>query len=200
MTLTELINEVYVITGRSDLVNDTLSAVKAATLKAHHSDFYWKDVFESGVQFDTAEYVQTFDYRNIVPRWRAAKYFRKYDNINAVPGKFLDPIPPELVLDRYASEKTNVYYGAGAYLTLKSDTAEQYYLMGCYLHPDITTAAYNSWIALDHPFAIIYEAAGKVFAGIGKDEEAARYANPQNGFVAEQIALLKMSNIGITGY
>ena len=58
MTLNELIAEVYTITNRPDLVAQTLMAVRSATLKLHQSDYYYKDIFETGFQFTSAEYLQ----------------------------------------------------------------------------------------------------------------------------------------------
>lgn len=198
MTLAEMIQEVYTITGRPDRVAETLSAIKSATLKAHQSDYYYKDMFETGVAFDTSDYIQQLDYRALIPLWRAVKYLRKYDLSTTpyTPGKFLNLILPELVLDRYTVEKTNIFYVAGSYLNLSSDTQEQYYLLGCYVNPDITTTGYNSWIAKDHPYAIIFDAAATVFKAIGKDDEAAAYRT----LVPEQIGMLKMSNIVANGY
>jgi hypothetical protein len=196
MTLAEMIQEVYTITGRPDRVAETLSAIKAATLKAHQCDFFWKDIFETGIKFDTAEYIQNLEYRKLLPLWRALKYLRVYDSVGDCPGKFLRLIPPEMVLDDYEVHKENVIYGGGAELSLRMDTKEQYFLLGAYLNPDITTAKYNSWVALDHPYAIVFEAASIVFKAIGKDEEAATYRT----LVAEQIQMLKQSNILATGY
>lgn len=196
MTLAELIQEVYTITGRSDRAAETASAIKSATLKAHQCDFFYKDIFETGIAFSTSDYIQQLDYRILIPLWRANKYLRKYNNDTGVPGSFLNLIQPELVLDRYTVEKENIYYLAGAYLNIKSGTAEQYYLMGCYLNPDVTTVGYNSWIAKDHPYAIIFDAAATVFKAIGKDEEAAAYRT----MVPEQIAMLRGSNIVAQGY
>jgi len=196
MTLTDLINEVYTITGRPDRVAETLSAIKSATLKAHQCDYFYKDVFETGMVFSTSAFVQQLDYRTLIPLWRADKYMRKYDNVNAVPGRFLKLIPPELVLDQYENQKQDVYYYAGAYAQLNASTSEQYYLYGCYVNPDITVSGFNSWIAQDHPYAIIFDAAGTVFKAIGKDEEAAAYRT----LIPEQIAMLKGSNITPSGY
>ena len=196
MTLAELIDEVYTITGRPDRVAETLSAVKSATLKAHQSDYYYKDLFESGLNLQTAAYSQSFDYRQTLPRWRALKYLRKYDPTTSTVGKLLDIIVPENVVDDYKVTRTDICYVAGAYIQINSSTEEQYYLLGCYLNPDITTDGYDSWVALDHPYAIIFDAAGTVFKAIGKDEEAAAY----RGLVAEQIAMIKMSNIIPVGF
>lgn len=195
MTLAELIQEVYSLTNRSDRVAETLSAVKSATLKAHQSDYFYKDLFEAVIQFDNSAYVQNLDYRQLISNWRAAKYLRKFDNTTGTPGKFLDLILPENVLDDYKIVKEDVFYVAGAYLQINSSTQEQYYSLGCYVNPIITESGYNSWIALDHPYAIVFDAAATVFKAIGKDDEAAAYRN----LVLEQLAMLKISNIEAGG-
>jgi hypothetical protein len=196
MTLADLINEVYTITGRSERIAETASAVKSATLKAHQSDYYYKDIFETGVAFDAAAFIQQIDYRTLIPNWRATKYLRKYNNTAGTPGKFIELVPPEMVLDGYNVEREDIYYVAGSHINIKSSTSEQYYLMGCYVNPDITTLGFNSWIAYDHPYSIVYDAAATVFKAIGKDEEASLYRN----LVAEQIAMVRTSNITPAGY
>ena len=175
MTLTELTQEVYNLTARPDLVAETSSAIKAATLKAHQSDYFYKDIFESGIAFTTADYVQNLDYRSLLPRWRALKYLRKFDFVNNVPGKELDIILPDNIFTEYKVQKQDICYVAGAYVQMNSSTKEQYYLLGAYLNPDITTATYTSWVALDHPYCIVFDAAATVFKAIGKDDETALY-------------------------
>lgn len=198
MNLAELTAEVYTITGRSDRTAETLTAIKAATLKAHQSDFYYKDIFETGVAFDTSDYTQSLDYRTLIPLWRAVKYLRKYDITTTpyTPGRILDLLVPENIMDRYQVQKTDIYYVAGSYLNINSSTKEQVYLLGCYLNPDITVDGYNSWIADDHPYAIIFDAAATVFKAIGKDEEAAAYRSLN----AEQLSMLRASNIVANGF
>ena len=44
MTFAEILEEVYLITNRRDLEAQTKSAIKKATLKAHQSDFYYRDL------------------------------------------------------------------------------------------------------------------------------------------------------------
>lgn len=196
MDFTELCTEVYSLTGRPDRVAETESAVKSATLKAHQSDYYYKDIFETGIAFSSSAYVQNLDYRALLPRWRALKYLRKYDNSSGTPGKELEIVVPENVFDAYTIQKQDICYVAGAFVQVNSSTQEQYYLLGCYLNPDITTATFDSWIAVDHPYAIIFDAAATVFKAIGKDEEAAAFRT----LVAEQLALVKSSNIVAVGF
>ena len=54
-TLTDLCADVYTITNRPDLINETKLAVKAATLKMHQSDYYYRDLLEQGITFDTSD-------------------------------------------------------------------------------------------------------------------------------------------------
>lgn len=198
MELVDLITEVYSITGRPDRVSETLSGIKAATLKCHHSDYYTKDILETGLQFATSDYLQNWDYRNTVPYFRSAKYFRKYDVTVTPPvaGIALTKVVPENLFDSYGIEKADIWYSAGAFIQIKSSTQESTYLVGCYVNPIMTASQYVSWISQDHPYAIIFEAAATVFKAIGKDEEAAAMRQ----LVAEQIAIIKMSNIDSIGY
>jgi hypothetical protein len=153
-------------------------------------------MFETGVVFTSADYVQSLDYRQLLPTWRALKYIRKYDAATNTPGKLLELILPDNVFDDYKTQKNDIAYVAGAYIQINSSTQDQYYLLGCYLNPDITQTGYNSWIALDHPWCIIYDAAATVFKAIGKDEEAATY----RALVLEQINELRISNVQAIGY
>lgn len=193
-TFTELLSDVYTLTNRPDLVNETKLAVKAATLKAHQSDFYYKDLHETGVSFSSSSYVQGLEYRTILPRFRSLKYIRKTD-VNGTPGKFLDPIAPALALDVYGIAREDVYYAAGELIQIKSSTELQYILLGCYLNPDVAESTYSSWVAIDHPYYIVYEAAITIFKTIGQDEQAAVYKK----LCDEQLSMLKSSNIEIEG-
>lgn len=196
MTLTELQSEVYTITNRPDLTAETLTAVRAATLKWHQSDYFYKDLFETGVVFSSTAYQQQLDYRTLIPAWRALKYLKKTDSSGADTLGFFDVIPPENVLDQYQLNRDDVCYVAGSVIQIRSSTQFQYAILGCYLNPDITVAGYNSWIALDHPYAIIYEAAADILRQIGKLEEMGAYKLLSN----EQFAAVQRSNITPVGY
>lgn len=196
MTLTELAAEVYTITNRPDLVTQTLTAIRSATLKMHQSDYYYKDLREQGVSFLSAEYVQQIEYRSLFPKWRALKYIRKTDVTGTEQGKFLEIITPESVLDDYKSNRADVCYVAGEVVQIRSSTQLQYCIVGRYDNPDITEAGYNSWIALDHPYAIVFEAASLVFKMIGDTDQFAAY----NQLAGMQLLELRNTNILAQGY
>ena len=195
-TFAELVADVKVLTNRPDLDSEIKLAVKAATLKAHHTDYYPKDLFETAIQWSPVAYTQSLEYRSLIPRYRAFKFLRKLDSTGLLPGVFFKVITPEESLDAYYVDKENVCYLAGEALEIKSSTEDEFMIFGCYLHPDITESTYNSWIALDHPYCIEYEATSKIFKQIGYDEQATM----MNKEVMEQFMLLRNSEILAQGY
>ena len=196
-TFTELCADVYTITNRPDLVGETAVAVKAATLKAHQSDFFFKDIFESGVQFDTSDYNQQLDISTVVPRYRALKYFRRYDNSSTGAAmEFFTICTPLETVDSYGIDRTNIVYGAGGIINIKSKVPFQYALLGVYVNPSIVQTSFNSWIANDHPYVIVFEAARLLFKQIGFDEQSAVFEK----LAAELFAELKLSYVLSVGY
>jgi hypothetical protein len=196
MTLNELIAEVYTITNRPDLVAQTLTAVRSATLKLHQSDYYYKDLRETGVSFVSALYVQQLEYRPLFPKWRALKYVRKTDAAGTDTGAFLELVVPENVLDNYKQNRNDICYVAGEVIHIRSSTQLQYIILGRYDSPDITQSGYDSWIALDHPYAIVFEAASTVFKMIGDTDQFAAYTQ----LAGMQLVELRNSNILAAGY
>lgn len=199
-TFAELVADVKLMTNRPDLDSEIKLAVKAATLKAHQTDYYPNDIFETALQWTPVAYQQSLDYRLLIPRWRSFKYLRKYTPgttpADDVDGKFFEVVDPNYVLDSYRLNKENVCYLAGEQIEIRSSTQDEYMLLGCYIYPDITEATYSSWIALDHPFAIVYEATSKIFKQTGYDEQAAM----MNKEVTEQFTLLRNNNLIMQGY
>ena len=196
MTLTELRQEVYTLTNRPALVAETLTAIRSATLAIHQSDYFYKDLFETGVSFLAPAFTQQIDYRSLIPKWRAFKYLRKTDSTGQEQGQVYRVITPEEILDQYQTNQTDVCYVAGSVIQIRSATELQYAMLGCYVQPEITESGYNSWVAIDHPYAIVFAAAATVFKAIGDTEKFAAYTQLAN----MQMAEVKMSNIQAYGY
>lgn len=191
-----LLADVQAIVNRPDRENLVKLGIRMATLKAHQSDFYPKDIYETGLEFQPADvsYIQSLDYNTVVPRWRSFKYLRKFDYTTppGIPGELFTFIQPESVLDSYKLDKENVCYIAGDKLEIRSNTEDRYLLLGCYRHPDVQEATYSSWIANEHPGIIIAGAAAYVFQQTGYVEQA----NAQNAEVADQFILLRQQITG----
>lgn len=193
MDFSELVAEVINITKRPDLATSTESHTKAAILKAHQSDFFFNDLVEVAVEFDTPRYIQTFDPKQIVPRFRQAKYMRIWEgDVNGYPKDFLQHIQIEAALDHYGYTKTNVFYMAGQFLQIRGTAEVTKVLFGAYQHPLVTPKeSLVSWIADEYPWAIIFEAARTLFLQIGYQEQS----SSMRSLVAEQYGVLSLSNV-----
>lgn len=194
MTLEELVAEVINITKRPDLQARTESAVKAATLKMHHSDFYYKDLIETAIEFQDEFYIQNFVPSEVIPLYRKAKYIRVWsgDAPTGGPGIFLENIQIENSVDQYSSIKTDVFYMAGQNLQIRTSCPVKRILFGAYVHPTITPEeSYNSWIAREYPYAIVYEAARAIFYSIALSQQSQTYAQ----MTAEILREISMSSV-----
>lgn len=191
---TTLINDVYTITKRSDLVAETSVAVRAATLKLHQMEFFPRDLSESKVNFSVADFYQTLPYATLFPQFRALSYLRKYEG--GAPTQVIDVIQPTDILDSYGISKENVAYMAGAVIQIRSNTKIETVLLGFYNNPITGPDTYASWIGTNHPFAVINEAAATVFKMIGFDEQASTYRQ----LAAESALHVKNFNLNAEGY
>lgn len=189
-TFAELVSDVMTLTNRPYLVDETKLAVRMATLKAHQSDYYPKDIFETGISWTEPAFIQSIEYRTLIPRWRAFKYLRKYSN--GAPAGFFNILTPEETLDGYGINRENICYLAGEMLEIRSDTQDTNMILGCYVNPITTENGYSSWIAQDHPWAIVFEAARIVFRNVGSIDES----NSMRQEVAEQYQILKQEVVG----
>lgn len=186
----------YELTKRPDLVDVTKNAVKAATLKLHSSDFYHKDLFETGISFDTAKYIHKLSIKELLPTHRATHYLRKVavdfgSETGYVGADFLESIHPLYSKDDYGIDRTDVFYAAGQIINIRLSTEEDKLLGGFYLYPTLSDEQYESWIAREMTEAIMYDAAATVFKGIGFDEQSAQFRADSQTW----IRLLKNSNL-----
>jgi hypothetical protein len=215
MTFEEMLDTLYEITTRPDLVAESTSALRSATLKAHTSDFYSRDLTEQELAFEEPAYIQCMDLYTVFCNYRALKYIRRFDKNDDNFGKgpstggkdtyyhghgqhnqFFEIVTPDELLDSYHRERVNIGYMAGRNLNLRANVEFTYALMGAYMFPIVTpTDKYSSWIAQLHPYAIINEAARVIFKMIGYDEQSVQY----NTLVAEEYALLRMTGLADVG-
>lgn len=196
MTFDEIIAEVKLLTNRPDLVAETLSAVKAATLKAHKTDFYSKDIYETGMQFPEYSYRQSLDYASLFSNFRALKYVRIVQDEFDTFGIPIEVVKVEELLDAYNLPRTNVAYVAGRVLEIRAELPFKYILTGAYVFPTTTSSGYRSWVAEQYPYTIIYEAARVVFKMCGLQEEA----NGMRDLVFEEYTALAMASIEDVGH
>jgi hypothetical protein len=175
MNFAEIRTQVIEITKRPDLTTQINSAITSATLKAHQSNYYYKDLVEVAVEFGTSQHIQNFLPTDVLPRFRKAKYIRQWfgDATTGNFGNFFEPIQIENSLDGYGYTRNDVFYMAGQLLQVRGCTTVDRILFGAYQHPQATETGYDSWIAAELPYAIVYEAARIIFLSIGMQEQVA---------------------------
>lgn len=202
MNFDELKSEVLSIVKRPDQLPRIEAAIRAATLKAHRQDYFYRDLIEKGVQFEGDSCIRNFLPSQIFgTRFRKIKYIRywMYDAADisqlGLPSNFLTPIDIENSIDGYGYTKTNVYYMAGDLLQIRTSQSLTHCLVGAYLNPIVTETGFSSWIADSNPYAIIYETCRQVFNQIGKASDAQTMTQA----VAEEYAQLKLDSINKPG-
>lgn len=192
-----LVADVKTITNKPELITETELAVKSATLQLHRSDFFYKDLLETALQFSAEGYLQSIDYRTLFPRFRALKYLRKWDGTNEGVGDFFQIATPEDVLDSYNVQVSDIVYGAGDVLQIKSSTSILYALIGLYQNPIVADAAtYSSWIALEAPYAIVWKAVQIIRSTVMRDPIGSQAAAEQ---AMLEFSEVKNSNILLKG-
>ncbi len=222
MTLSELIAAVYTETNRPDLVPETMQSVLEATLSAHLSDNYCIDIRTAMVVFDDPTlFIQQLDTQTM-PFYRNIAFIRKTNpqimgieqsqsllpnNLMYPPTQFnfLRRVDIGNILDEFGYELRDIYYQAGNSINIKSSSALQYAMIGWYAYPnlDATGMNFNSWIAKELPYVIIYKAAGAIYSKIGEDKSWAIYMKPYSpgggyetgGSYWQQLAILQKLNI-----
>lgn len=170
---TSLVNDVYEITKRPDLVTETNLAVRQATLKLHQRDFYAKDLIESRIQFTVSSYYQSLAYASLFPYFRKLSYLRKYESGAATT--FLKIITPSNTLDSYGISKEDICYLAGSIIQIRSSTSVTELLLGFFQNPTTDPNLYDSWVGALYSNAVVTEAAATIFKMIGFDEQASMY-------------------------
>jgi|WetSurMetagenome_2_1015567.scaffolds.fasta_scaffold178900_2 hypothetical protein len=176
MNFSELVNEVYVITNRVDLTQETALAVRQATLKMHQFDFFKRDITEQvfNIPASSDGYKFSFNTTDELVRFRAFSYVRQWDDPWTGTEVLFEEVQPDRLFDSYGYEITNCYYRAGSIVNFKCVNKISKIVIGWYQYPVVTPEAdYYSWIADEMPYAIIQEAAAIVMDMIDLQSPAA---------------------------
>ena len=178
MNLATLQTEVYNLTNRPDLVSQTLTAIRKATMKCHLADDFRQDLQIAIVTVPVqTDFHYLLDLTNTVtyPNMRRVSYIKEYNN--PIVGNEIQfrKLHFSNLLDEYKLEKTNYWYQAGMAVTIGSFKQLTQVSVAYFTYPNTATATYSSWIADQFPDAIIQEAASTIFKTVGKSDEAKLY-------------------------
>lgn len=162
-------------TRRPEVPAITKSAIRNATLRAHHTDFFPRDLAETQLPFAVSSTAFYYDFPLIytsLDRLRSIKTLRMLDPANFVPTEQLEFREVDDLYQADGCRRPSIY-------TLQGDTLRIYAqrptgLMAAfyYRNPNVAEAQYNSWIANMYPDELAMWAASIVFARVGFTEMA----------------------------
>lgn len=193
-----LVNDIYTITARPDLIAETALAVRKATMKCHLADLWKNDLATALVPMPVLDgALVSFRYSLDLTQAATFPLIRRVSSIdeyNIVPTGYevhFKELDNDRILDSYLLEEINYWYQAGRQVSLRANKSLAYLAVDYWKFPDITTTNYTSWIADQFPDMILEEACASVFSSCGKDSESQRYA----ARFQENLAMLRTSEI-----
>lgn len=170
MNFTEIEAEVTAWTKRADLAAQTRSAIRTATLFAHRSDNYWRDLIDGTlVPISAAEGV--ISAQDYLPRFRELASLRP-QAADGTLWRELEQRDVDDLMDDYRSARRHWFFGTSAGIRYNTEVLTPMLRVAYYADPDVNSATYNSWIADKYPDVIIKWATALMFKTMGNSEES----------------------------
>lgn len=177
-TFAELYAATLEQTKRPELQAITETAVRTAVLRAHHVDFFSRDLKTGILTYTVSNSAQFYDFPNIsttMPQLRTISHIYETSELGTPVNK-LDFCAPDDMLDECSQLKTGVYHQLGdtlrTYTLATTGRMEVYY----YANPLITgNTVLQSWIADAYKDEVARWAAAIVFTRSGFIEMANKY-------------------------
>ncbi len=187
----QMLADVYALTNRPDLEEETAIALRSATISVHSRAAFPRDSAVSLVKIPNAAFIFAVDIQLLLPRLRGLSTVRMLD-INYDPLEYPQIEVREMgdIYDpEYKTLLNNIAYIAGTSLTIRTAAASYGALIEYFKLPEVRRETYNSWIAQLQPDPIVYSAAAKVMLTNGNEEKGKSYLNlVQNSLVPELIS------------
>lgn len=187
--LQAILEAVYAITDRPDLVGLTTLAVQKATIKEHTQYDFTRDlVLSSSITLtDTSpasnRYTVQITGNTALVRVRKVLYI--LENVGSVQvltsfegtnGQIVfKEVSNSDIFDPYGMERQNYFARLGDTINIVANRAVAAVRVKYYQLPDTATVTYQSWIADNYPYVIADHAALEVFRAIGKKDEEKIY-------------------------
>lgn len=188
-TFAELRELTIELTKRPELVALTESAVRTATLRAHHTDFFRRDLTQTTLNYTALPDVYFYDFPNLtttLPRLRTMK------NVYGVTaeGHQIEQLEYRESDDLYNSDgnyRRYVYTLIGDTLRVYPDLPTGILHVYYFVNPDVSSAGFTSWIANVYPDDLAGWAAAIVMARTGFLEIAKNYQDTYVKPLQEQL-------------
>jgi hypothetical protein len=177
-TFAEMEALVVAQTRRPEIPAVTRAAIKSATLRAHHVDFFPRDLASAPLTYAVGNGAGYYDIANlstIISRLRAPTFIHCIEPATFRPIEKLDYRDADDVYDSAGNGRLSAYTLIGDTLRIYPQLATGRLELFYYKNPDTSTVLYESWIATTYPEEVAMWAAGIVFARTGFAEMAAEF-------------------------
>lgn len=198
-TFAEMLTAVTDITKRPELVTLTKLAVRQATLRAHHVDFFPRDrdsaVFVYTVPSDGG-FVDLPSIYSTAPQLRAPEYLQSEDVATQKATENLEYTHSfKEFWDADGIRRQSVFTINGESLRCSFASVTGRARLWYFKNPIVTDAAYSSWIANAHQDEVAQWAAGIIWARTGFNEQAAQVQSSIEAFKADLVSSYLMNKI-----
>jgi hypothetical protein len=176
-TFAEMETLVAAQTRRPDISAVTKAAIKSATLRAHHTDFFPRDLQTAALTYTPLSTAIFYDFPNInntLTRLRSLKFVQS-NEVTGTPTESLEYRTADDIYDSDGNRRLSIYTLIGATLRVYPQSATGYMTAYFYENPNTAEVGYSSWIADTYPDELAMWAAGIVFARTGFLEAAKQY-------------------------
>jgi hypothetical protein len=178
-TFAELYALTLVHTKRPELQALTESAIRVATLRAHHVDFFRRDLKAQQLIYAVNPTSMFYDFPDIsatlLPRLRSIKnvYSMTQDGLHQI--EQLEYRETDDLYNADGEPRRYIYTLIGetlrCFIDMPTGVVDVYY----FANPVVTSAGFNSWVARDYPDDLAAWAAAVVFARTGFLDMAGQY-------------------------
>jgi len=161
-------------TRRPEVTAITQAAIRTATLRAHHVDFFPRDTAPGTLSYTPlsgAQYYDLADLTTLLPKLRSLQSIKSIDSTGAP----VENLEYRELQDLYDSDnvlRTSMFTMIGDTLRVYPCIATGSMAVTYYKNPVVTEADYASWIANEYPDELAMWAAAIVFARTGFAEMA----------------------------
>jgi hypothetical protein len=175
-TFAELKALVVEQTKRPEVNSITEAAIRSATLRAHHVDFFPRDLVQASLPYTPSNNAVFYDFTGLsstLLRLRSIQLLQSVDSVVYTPVEELEYRNLDDLYDSDGTLRAHAYTFIGDTMRAYPKAATGLFTCYYYQNPSVASTAYSSWIADTYPDELAMWAAAIVFARTGFAEMAA---------------------------
>lgn len=173
VTVASLASEVYALTARPDLTQETPLALRRAFMLLHRKAKFWKDLRTEWVAAGTPA-----DPRSLATQvidLSTISNLRQVHMVRADGYSELDPVDVNNQLDTDQLLRPDVWWAVGSELQLRSNVMPAAWELHYYVTPAWNGTDIDDWLVDEHRDLLVIRAAGNLLRLIGDAELADSY-------------------------